>query len=198
MRQSDNCVSNRDAELRKGDVPLLNIPPETGGSQHQSASKPIRVLIADPDEMLLAEYRQYAHDQFDVVTALNGVECIKQIRQQKPDVLILEPRLHWGCGEGVLTMMHEVMDMATVPVMLLTSCNDSVLNLVTRFPISDYHPKPLSAGLLMDRIHVILSRQKARNNVAERSQRVESRLGSLVEQQLTVRGPRASFATDRS
>lgn len=185
MRQSSKYVSNRNVELRNGDIALLDVPQAAASPLH-SVSKPIRVLIADPDESLLAEYRQNAHDQFNVVTALNGVECINQLRQKKPDVLILEPRLHWGCGEGVLTMMHEVLDLATVPVMLLTSCNDSVLNLVTRFPISDYHPKPLSAGLLMDRIHVILSRQNARNNLAERSSRVESRLGSLVQQQLTV------------
>ena len=138
-------------------------------------SKAIRVLIADPDESLLAEYREHSRDDFDVVTAPNGLECVDRLREQVPDVLVLEPQLPWGGGDGVLAMMHNVLDLAAVPVMVLTSCSDpSVLDGISRFPISDYHPKPLSPAQLVRRVHTLLEHHTLRSNYAQQNRRLES------------------------
>ena len=138
-------------------------------------TKDIRVLIADPDESLLAEYQEHSRDDFDVVTAPNGLECVDRLREQVPDVLVLEPQLPWGGGDGVLAMMHNVLDLAAVPVMLLTSCSDpSVLDGVSRFPISDYHPKPLSPAQLVRRVHTLLEHHRLHSNYAQQNRRLES------------------------
>ena len=77
---------------------------------------------------------------FELATAVSGLECVARLRECVPDVLVLEPQLLWGGGDGVLAMMCEVPQLVTVPVMVLTTCRDPlVLNPVARFPISDYH-----------------------------------------------------------
>lgn len=156
-------------------------------------SKGFQVLIADPDESLLAEYREHSCDGFEVVTAPNGVECVNRLRQKAPDVLVLEPKINWGGGDGVLAMMHEVLDLATVPVMLLTSSSDSVLDLVSRFPICDYHHKPLSADQLVKRLHAFLEQSTWRRTLAERKSRLENRLRNLIAKETRGRVQALSF-----
>jgi CheY-like chemotaxis protein len=101
--------------------------------------------MADPDESLQPLYREpLLREGFIVTAALSGLECAARLRECVPDVLVLEPQLPWGGGEGVLAMMGEVPELATVPVMVLTSCRDPrLLEAVARFPVSDYQLKPL-------------------------------------------------------
>ena len=71
-------------------------------------------------------------------------------------MLVLEPQLPWGGGEGVLAVMGEESDLATVPVMVLTSCrNPQVLDRVARFPVSEYHLKPLTPYRLAERLRTL-------------------------------------------
>jgi DNA-binding response OmpR family regulator len=135
----------------------------------------IRVLIADPDESLLAEYRGFlSREGFKVVTVLTGLECAARLRERVPDVLVLEPQLPWGGGDGVLAMMREVPDLAIVPVVLLTSCRDPhVLDRLAPFPISDYQVKPLAADRLARRISTCLDDRRPRGSTAKRNSRLE-------------------------
>ncbi len=140
-----------------------------------NGSTPIRVLMADPDESLPLAYREpLSRNGFELVTAVNGLECVARLRQRVPDVLVLEPHMPWGGGEGVLAMMGEVPHLATVPVMILTSCCDpDVLNRVARFPISEYHLKPITPDRLAGRLRTLLTRSRQRFTLAEQTDRLE-------------------------
>ena len=119
-----------------------------------------RVLIADPDHHLLAEYRSQACESLDIITASDGLECVKRLREQAPDLLVLEPDLPWGGGDGVLAMMHGELNLADVPVMVLSSSRDAAMvNRVGRYPIRDYRFKPLSGSQLISRVHSLLENQ---------------------------------------
>ena len=89
-------------------------------------------------------------------------------------MLVLEPQLPWGGGEGVLAIMGEVPALADVPVMLLTSCRDpQVMGDVSRFPISDFQRKPLAADRLAGRLHSLLTHPRLRFTLAEQDGRSE-------------------------
>ena len=110
-----------------------------------------------------------------MVTASSGLECVARLRERVPDVLVLEPQLPWGGGEGVLAIMCAVPDLASVPVMVLTSCRDPlVLDRVAHFPISDYQVKPLTPDRLATRIRGVLDHRRLRDTLAEQSGRLES------------------------
>jgi CheY-like chemotaxis protein len=137
--------------------------------------KNIRVLMADPDEFLQIVYREpLTWEGFEVTTAFSGLECVARLRKRIPDVLVLEPQLPWGGGEGVLAMMGEVPNLAILPVMILTSCRDPyVLDRVARFPISDYQVKPLAPDRLAERLHTLLDHPGMRFTLAEQNGRLE-------------------------
>jgi CheY-like chemotaxis protein len=143
--------------------------PRSRGSKH------IRVLLADPDESLQPVYRgPLLQDGFELVTTLSGLECVSRLRERVPDVLVLEPQLLWGGGAGVLAIMGEVPQLATVPVMVLTSCRDArLLEAVARFPVSDYQLKPLAPDRLAARLRTILAHPKLRFTLAEQNGRLE-------------------------
>ena len=136
---------------------------------------PIRVLMADPDESLPSMYgASLGEEGFEVVAARSGLECVARFRECVPDVLVLEPQLLWGGGEGVLTIMGESPDLAMVPVMILTSARDShALNRVASFPISEYHLKPLAPDRLAGRLRAMLRHPRTRFTLAEQTGRLE-------------------------
>ena len=143
--------------------------------QRSSGSRHIRVLMADPDESRRPAYREHLlQEGFELVTAVSGLECIARLREHVPDVLVLEPQLPWGGGDGVLAMMGEIAVLASVPVLVLTSCRDPrVLESVSRFPISDYQVKPLTPDRLVARLRILLNHPRLHFTMAEQNGRLE-------------------------
>ena len=81
-----------------------------------------RVLIADSDRSLLDTYGAFlSRDGFDVVTACDGLECIRKLRAWRPDVMVLDLNIPWGGGTGVLDLMRHSDELPHVPTVVLTS-----------------------------------------------------------------------------
>jgi len=132
-------------------------------------------LLADPDESIHPVYREpLLREGFEVDMALSGLECIARLRERVPDVLVLEPQLPWGGGDGVLAMMSEDPDLTAVPVMVLTSCRDPhVLQRVAHFSINDYNLKPLPPDRLAKRLRSLLDHPGLRFTLAGQNGRLE-------------------------
>lgn len=141
-----------------------------------NASKPIRVLIADPEEELQPLYREpLSRAGFDVVTAYSGLDCVARLRERAPDVLVLEPHLPWGGGDGVLAMMGEDSQFAAIPVMVLTAHHESdALSRVARFPVSSFHLKPLAPDRLAAKLRTLVAHPRQRFGLAVQTGRLES------------------------
>jgi DNA-binding response OmpR family regulator len=132
----------------------------------------IRVLIADPDQYLLDNYRDYLEENgFEVATATTGLECVERLRKCAPDVLVIEPSIPWGCGDGVLAMMHEEASVPLTPVIVLTYGRDrGVLYRLAPFKIDDYQVKPMRPQRLAERIRAIARRRIFEANHIEHRQ----------------------------
>jgi DNA-binding response OmpR family regulator len=148
---------------------------KAGVQPRSKGPTPIRVLMADPDKALYPMYREpLSQEGFEMITALNGLECLARLRECPPDIFVLEPQLPWGGGDGVLTIMGQIPALAIVPVMILTSCRDPrVLEGVSRFPITDYQVKPLSPDRLAGRLRSLLNCPELRFTMAEENGRLE-------------------------
>jgi DNA-binding NarL/FixJ family response regulator len=122
----------------------------------------IRVLLADADESLLASYRDFLEgDDFAVATASTGLDCVEALRRCVPHVLVLDPELPWGRGEGVLALLFEAGDFAVVPevvVLLSHDQNPPPLTWVTNYHVREYLIKPTAPGQLAMCIRQLLGR----------------------------------------
>ena len=124
----------------------------------------VRILIAEPDGFVSASYRDCLCQRGATVdTATTGLECLEKLREFAPDVLVLEPDLLWGGGDGVLAVIHEQPELRPAFVMLVSHASDrGLLHRVSRFKVDDYQIKPLTAMRLTNRIGKLLSTQLGR------------------------------------
>ena len=82
----------------------------------------VRVLVAEPDELLATSYHDaLAEAGFEVETATSGVECATKLRAFQPRVLVLEPEMQWGQGEGVLCFLQEEAELHPVAVVMINA-----------------------------------------------------------------------------
>ena len=117
------------------------------------------ILIADPDRFLVARYSRHLGERgASVSTATTGLECIQRLREAVPDVLVLDPTLPWGGGDGVLAVVHEEPALRPTVVMILAQGrNRSLLYRLSWFKVDDYQTKPLTADGLATRICTLLA-----------------------------------------
>lgn len=122
----------------------------------------VRVLVADSDLCLLEYYRDgLAQDGLLVATAADGLQCLTQLREFRPDVLVLDPSLPWGGGDGVLALVHDDPDLPQTTVIVLANRHDrSSLYRLARFHVDGYHVKPLDVNQLAARIQAIASQRR--------------------------------------
>lgn len=109
------------------------------------------VLLADGDPALLRVFSAILSTWgIRVTTASTGLECLRRLRETVPDLLLLELRLLWGGGEGILAVMREQRDLAAVPVVVLTTDADPLTRVrEQRFPVCDYLVKPVRMAALI-------------------------------------------------
>jgi len=70
--------------------------------------KRLKVLIAEDDVFILEMYLvKFSTDGFEVLTASNGEETLKKIKEEKPDVVLLDLLMPKMDGWGVLSKIEE-------------------------------------------------------------------------------------------
>lgn len=95
-----------------------------------------QVLIADPDELLLAAYRAFlVAEGFEVIAVTSGLACIEVLRRRSVIALILDSELPWGSGVGVLDLLKQER-ISLPPVLLLTSRPARIVE--STIPVRDY------------------------------------------------------------
>ncbi len=117
-----------------------------------------RILIADPDQRLSHSYADRLIEVgFEVQTACDGLACIDALKDFDPDLLVLEPQIPWGQGDGVVSLMREEPDVPLVPLIVLTSGTDLLEEYqLPRYPVLERHQKPLSPEELIQSIRRLI------------------------------------------
>jgi DNA-binding NtrC family response regulator len=110
------------------------------------------VLIADADGELCDLYRQFfSHHGWQVRTSGGGLDCLAQLRQSSPGLLILDLQLPWGGADGVLAVMRDDPRFARLPVILTsTETIPAALSGVVSPPVVRALWKPFSLTALLE------------------------------------------------
>jgi DNA-binding NtrC family response regulator len=120
------------------------------------------VLIADADQELCDLYRRFfSHHRWQVRTSRGGLECLTQLLQSSPQLLILDHQLPWGGVDGVLAVMRDDPDLRRVPV-ILTSTEGfaALLPSVVSPPVVRALCKPFSLTALLDVMRSALEQEQ--------------------------------------
>jgi DNA-binding response OmpR family regulator len=115
------------------------------------------VLVVDDEQHIIDLARMYLEqDGFTVKQALDGAEALRQIRDLKPAVVVLDLMLPEIDGWEVCRRAREGSD---VPIIMLTARSDDVDKIVgLELGADDYLTKPFNPRELVARVKAILRR----------------------------------------
>ncbi len=118
------------------------------------------ILVVDDDEMIV-EPLVYGLERegFRVGVAMDGEEALQAVRDQQPDVILLDVMLPKRSGFEVLRLLRH--QGITTPIIMLTARGqeiDKVMGL--EMGADDYVVKPFSLREIIARIRAVLRRQR--------------------------------------
>lgn len=122
-------------------------------------NKETKVLIIEDEAQItrLIEL-ELKYEGYDVVTATDGVEGLKSIRDNGPDLVLLDCMLPNLSGEEVCRQVRD--DADNVPIIMITA-KDSIEDKVKGldYGADDYLVKPFATEELLARIRAVLRRK---------------------------------------
>lgn len=132
-------------------------------------NKPYVIIVEDDERLaqLTSEYLQA--NGIDVAVVGDGNEAITKIRNDNPDLVVLDLMLPGADG---LTVCREVRRTYKNPILMLTARTDDMDQVLgLEMGADDYVPKPVKPRVLLARIRAMLRRvdtETAREPVAQR------------------------------
>ncbi len=125
-----------------------------------------RILIADDDEVLASMLAEYLESEgFTADTVGNGRDAVERVRQDAPELVVLDimmPELN-----GIDTL-RQIRTMADLPVIMLTARGDDLDRILgLELGADDYLGKPCNPRELLARIRAVLRRTGGAGNAAD-------------------------------
>jgi two-component system, OmpR family, phosphate regulon response regulator PhoB len=119
-----------------------------------------RVLIVEDEEALatLLDYN-LTKEKFDVTLAYDGEEALLKVKEEAPDVIILDWMLPKTSGIEVCRRIRSKPETRNIPIIMLTARSeeaDRIRGLETG--ADDYLTKPFSTNELIARVRAVLRR----------------------------------------
>ena len=125
-----------------------------------SATVPKKVLIVEDEKDILQLVQMYlGKEGFRTVTAANGAEALRQVRSERPDLVVLDLMLPEIDGLEVCKKLRITPQTAMLPIIMLTAKSeesDTVIGL--ELGADDYVGKPFSPRALVARIKALFRR----------------------------------------
>jgi two-component system response regulator RstA len=138
---------------------------------------PPYILIVEDDERLASLTREYLENNgLTVAVVEDGDTAIERIRNEQPDLVVLDVMLP---GTDGLTVCRQVRDSYHNPILMLTARTDDMDQVLgLEMGADDYVPKPVKPRVLLARIRALLRRVETDQQSAETESRLE--FGNLV------------------
>jgi len=125
-----------------------------------AASQRRRILVVDDEPRMVHFIRlNLEHDGFEVVEAASGSQALDKLRDQLPDLVLLDVMMPDLDGFETLRLIREI---SSVPVIMLTAKgeeDDRVRGL--ELGADDYITKPFSPRELVSRVRAVLRRTES-------------------------------------
>jgi len=116
-----------------------------------------KVLVIDDEENVCELISLYfGKSGYDVVTAADGVDGLEKLRQERPDIVILDLMLP---GMDGVDVCKEIRKQSNIPLIMLTARTDEVDRVLgLEIGADDYVTKPFSPRELLARVKAVLRR----------------------------------------
>ena len=121
------------------------------------------IMIVDDTEMNIIILVEALQDDYELIVAINGLEAIELLGEQKPDLILLDIMMPEMDGYEVLKSIKKNEDLEHIPVILLSAITDSdSKNKGFSLGAVDYVTKPFEIVEVMARVKTQLRLEDAR------------------------------------
>ena len=139
------------------------------------------LLLVDDEPTNLRVLRTVLQDDYRLLFAKSGDEALALVKQQRPDLVLLDVMMPGMTGFEVCSRLKADADMAAIPVIFVTALKDEV-DEATGFAVGavDYIAKPISPAIVRARVKTHLSLVRA-DELKQTRLQVIQRLGRAAE-----------------
>jgi len=127
----------------------------------------VKILVVDDDPDVLEAIEIILQASgYQVVTAKDGEECLAKLKDEKPDLMILDLLMPKMDGFEVCKQLKDPRwsKYAHIPIIILTSVPEQAgqrryeLETGIRMDVDDYVEKPIERSVLLDRVGKLLKK----------------------------------------
>ena len=128
-----------------------------------------KVLLVDDDpDILIAVGAVLEAHNLQVITARDGAEALVKLREERPDLMILDMLMPKMDGFGVLKALRDrgFGSYSDIPIVVLSSVRPDAsrrryeLETAISFDVDDYVEKPIDPTILLERIRRFLKKSR--------------------------------------
>jgi two-component system alkaline phosphatase synthesis response regulator PhoP len=121
-----------------------------------------RILVVDDDRSIVNVLRGYLEQSgYQVLTAYDGTSALEVIRQERPDLVVLDLMLPGRDGWSLTRLVRADSALAALPIILVTArVDDSDKILGLELGADDYITKPFNGHEVVARVNALLRRRQ--------------------------------------
>ena len=136
-------------------------PSEISVVRENTEQKDMRILIVEDNDDLRNFMKYALHDNFEISTAIDGIQAWEMIQQHKNDLIISDVMMPNMDGFELCRLIKSTYETSHIPVILLTSMTEKAQQLHgLGLGADDYLTKPFEMTLLIGRITSIIQNRK--------------------------------------
>jgi len=118
-----------------------------------------KILLVDDNRLLLEMERTYLHNsQVVILSALNGEEALGIMKEQRPDLVVLDQNMPKMSGTACCAAMRSDPDLCSIPVLMISnSISREDQEEYTKAGCTDFLAKPVERRQFLEKILTFLS-----------------------------------------
>ena len=123
--------------------------------------KKIMVVDDEPDQIYSIKLFLEHSDEYEVIGAKGGMECVELLKNKKiPDLILLDIMMPEMSGWDVFEHLKEKTEWREIPIIFLSALADDYSKTLGRLTADDYIEKPYDPEHLKNRIEKVLKKNK--------------------------------------
>lgn len=145
----------------------------------QRAPRHSKVLIVDDEFVNIEIVKAYLEEEGfeNLISTTESPRAIDMVRNQNPDIVLLDINMPQVSGLDILESMREDRDLMLIPAIVLTAANDPEIKLqALRLGASDFLAKPVDPSELLIRIQNVLAVKAYQDHLADQSEKLEQQV----------------------
>jgi len=122
----------------------------------------LKIMVVDDEKEQIFSIEQYFNtfhaNEYNIISATSGKNCLKLLEKQTPDVLILDIMMPEMNGWEVIEELQKNPNTSKIPIIILTARTDGFARDAGRLMADDFIEKPIDMEELKIRIDKVLKK----------------------------------------